>query len=243
MPALLPSRHTSIASPGIASSPSGVAPHEPKQGRWIPIRTLQARHRAKVLEHLRQLPAHDRYLRFGHHASDAQIARYVESIEFARDEVFGIFNRRLDLIGVAHLAHTPASAAGDRPSSAEFGVSVLPHARRRRLGGRLFAHAILHARNRGVETLLIHALTENGTMLRMAARAGAEVIRSGAEAQACLKLPPETIASCFDELVEQHAAELDFQFKRQVRQITMFWKGVLSPSGSDVDGHDDARLK
>ena len=237
-----PNSHAPIARPGVAAPASDVDVQAGKHGRWIPIRTLQPRHAPRIVEHLRQLSAHDRYLRFGHHANDLQIARYVESIDFARDEVFGIFNRHLDLIGVAHLAHEPSHTADGRPSSAEFGVSVLPHARRRRLGGRLFAHAVLHARNRGVETLLIHALTENGTMLRMASRAGAEVIRSGAEAQACLKLPPETVASCFDELVELHAAELDFQFKRQVRQLTRFWNGVLSPAAGELD-RDDARPK
>ena len=40
----------------------------------------------------------DRYLRFGYPASDEQIDRYVETIDFAHDEVFGVFNRRLELV-------------------------------------------------------------------------------------------------------------------------------------------------
>lgn len=195
-------------------------------GEWIPIRTLGPRHRGRILAHLQQLAPNDRYLRFGHAASDAQIARYVEALDFERDEVFGVFNRRLALIAVAHLAHL--SPDDDRPLQAEFGVSVLPHARRRRLGARLFDHAVLHARNRGVQTLLIHALSENLAMLRIASRAGAQVVRDGQEAQAHLTLPPETIASCVDEVVELHAAEFDFQLKRHARRLLAFWNSVLA---------------
>jgi hypothetical protein len=37
---------------------------------------------------------HDRYLRFGYPANDEQIRRYVDQLNFDRDELFGIFNRR-----------------------------------------------------------------------------------------------------------------------------------------------------
>ena len=42
------------------------------------------------------LDASDRYLRFGFPATDAQIAKYVDMLDFDHDEVFGIFNRRLN---------------------------------------------------------------------------------------------------------------------------------------------------
>ena len=64
--------------------------------------------------------------------------------------MFGIFNRRLELIALAHLAHREADAGAGRAAISEFGVSVLPKARRRGFGRRLFEHAMLHARNRGV---------------------------------------------------------------------------------------------
>ena len=73
----------------------------------------------------------DRYLRFGHPAVDAQIGRYVDLIDFDRDEVFGVFNRRLQLIAMAHLAYLGDS---QRPHAAEFGVSVLPRYRGRGFG-------------------------------------------------------------------------------------------------------------
>jgi GNAT superfamily N-acetyltransferase len=96
---------------------------------------------------------------------------------------------------------------------AEFGVSVASSARRRGFGRRLFEHAILHARNRGIGALFIHALSENTPMLKIAKSAGATVCREGSEAEAWLELPPDSIASHLDELVGTHAAELDYRVK------------------------------
>ena len=56
--------------------------------------------------HLLALEPADRYLRFGYAASDDQIRRYAEQLNFERDDIFGIYNRRLELIAMAHLAYT-----------------------------------------------------------------------------------------------------------------------------------------
>jgi GNAT superfamily N-acetyltransferase len=161
----------------------------------------------------------DRYLRFGYAASDAQIGKYVDMLDFEQDEVFGIFSRRLELIAMAHLAHSLVASERGAAVTSEFGVSVLPKTRGRGFGRRLFEHAMLHARNRGVSRLLIYALSENTAMLKIARRAGASVVRAGAEAEAVLELPPDTLASHFGELVEHRAAEINYQFKRGARQL------------------------
>src|SRR5262245_63139194 len=90
------------------STPSVVLDPPSRDPTWVPIRSLAPRHRDRILAHLLQLPERDRYLRFGYAASDHQIARYVESLDFERDEVLGIFNRRLRLLGLAHLAYLAA---------------------------------------------------------------------------------------------------------------------------------------
>lgn len=186
----------------------GSAPRPPAR-RWIPIRSLAERHRPRILAHLLALPENDRYLRFGYAASDSQIARYVDLIDFTHDEVFGVFDRRLELIAQAHLAGFPGTR------EAEFGVSVLPKARGRGYGARLFDHAVLHARNRGVDTLLIYALTQNTAMLRIARSAGATVDSEGGEALARLRLPPDNLRSHLDAFFESSAAEVDYRLKSQ----------------------------
>jgi GNAT superfamily N-acetyltransferase len=186
----------------------------PPARRWIPIRSLAARHRPRILSHLLTLPAHDRYLRFGFAASDVQIARYVDSIGFSHDEVFGVYNRRLDLIALAHLASLPEA------HEAEFGVSVLPPVRARGYGSRLFERAMLEARNRGVDTLMIHVLAENTAMLRIARGAGAIVDREGGETLARFRLPPDDLRSHLDAFFENSAAEVDFHLKAQRRFVS-----------------------
>ena len=186
---------------------------------WVPIRSLAARHRARIAAHLMALDERDRYLRFGYPAADEQIARYVDALDFERDELFGVFNRRLELIAMAHLANSPAPGPDNPRAMAEFGVSVLARARGRGYGGRLFEHAVLHARNRGVQTLFIHALSENTAMLKIARKAGALVERDGPETEAWLKLPPDNLASRVGELVEQQAAEFDYRLKVQAMRV------------------------
>lgn len=187
--------------------------------RWVPIRSLAERHRPRITAHLIALDPRDRYLRFGQGRSDAQIEHYVEGLDFERDEVFGIFNRRLELVAMAHLAFPPRPQLASRPPMAEFGVSVLTQARGRAYGTRLFEHAVMRARNRGSDTLYIHALSENTAMLKIARRAGAAVERDGAESEAWLKLPPDTLASQVEELVETQAAELNYRFKEQAIRL------------------------
>src|SRR4051812_19984908 len=104
----------------------------------VPIRSLGPRHRDRIAEHLKALDPPDRYLRFGYSATDEQIERYVDGLNFERDDIFGIYNRKLELIAMAHLAFS------DDPlhmSCAEFGVSVLKKARGRGWGTRLFERA------------------------------------------------------------------------------------------------------
>jgi RimJ/RimL family protein N-acetyltransferase len=215
-----------------APGPSGFA-----GWAWVPIRSLAARHRPRIAAHLMALDVNDRYLRFGHPATDEQVAKYVDTIDFERDEVFGIFNRRLELIAMAHLANAPARADGS-PPVAEFGVSVLAKARGRGFGARLFEHAMVHARNRGVDTLFIHALSENIAMLRIARKAGAVVVREGSESEARLKLPPETIVTRFGELMEEQAAEIDYRLKVQARRVNDILEAI-----AEVKSHINGKAR
>jgi GNAT superfamily N-acetyltransferase len=191
--------------------------------RWIPVRSLAARHRPRVSSHLLALDERDRYLRFGYAASDAQIERYVEQLDFEHDEVFGVFDRRLELVALAHLAYLEP-APPMRPC-AEFGVSVAKASRGRGYGERLFDHAALHARNRGIDMLLVHALSENTAMLRIARNAGARIVRDGPESEAWVQLAPENLVSHMEELVEDRAAALDYRLKLQARRVDGLWSG------------------
>ena len=185
----------------------------------VPIRSIGPSERERLARHLLALEKQDRYLRFGYAASDEQIRRYVTGLDFERDDIFGIYNRKLELIAMAHLAY---SVDPQRAFCAEFGVSVLPHARGRGYGARLFDRAVMHARNQGVTMIFIHALTENTTMLGIARKAGATVMRDGSESEAHLSLPPANLDTHVTELVEQNLAEADYLVKAQGKRLHDF---------------------
>ncbi|WP_198972732.1 GNAT family N-acetyltransferase [Xylophilus sp. ASV27] len=188
----------------------------------VPIRSLGPAYRERIAAHLLALDPEDRYLRFGYAASDEQIRRYVDGLDFARDEIFGIYNRRLDLIAVAHLA-IPREPGERR--RAEFGVSVVKRARARGYGARLFRRAMMHARNAGVAEIFIYALSQNTAMLSIARKAGATVQRDGSEAEAYLSLPPADLDSRLSQLLEQQFAEVDYRLKVQAKH---FWDAIGS---------------
>ncbi len=157
-------------------------------------------------------------------ANDMQIGHYVDRLDFERDELFGVFNRRLELVAMAHLACLGTEGTG-RPA-AEFGVSVLPQMRGRGYGERLFDHAALHARNRGIDSLLVHALSENTAMLRIVRNAGAVIERDGPESQAMVKLAPDSLASHVEALVEDRVADLDYRLKRHAHRVDDLFSGL-----------------
>jgi GNAT superfamily N-acetyltransferase len=183
----------------------------------VPIRALGASHAQQISQHLQALSKEDRYLRFGYSASDEMIERYVAGLNFERDEIFGIYNRRLKLIAMAHMAF---SLETDFSSCAEFGVSVLAHARGRGYGASLFDRSVMHARNEGVEMMFIHALSENTAMLNIARKSGAILQRDGAESDAYLRLLPADLDSRMTEMFEEHLAQTDYRLKVQAKQ---FW--------------------
>lgn len=193
----------------------------PRHSAIVPIREIGARYREQIARHLIDLDERDRYLRFGYAANDRQIRQYVDRLDFGRDQVFGIFNRRLELIAMAHLAYPVDMAAA---GFAEFGVSVSRHARGRGYGARLFERAAMHAVNDGVKTLYIHALSENTAMLRIARQAGAVIEQSGSESQAHLSLPTATFASRVGELLADQVGQVDYRLKSAASQA----RGLLT---------------
>lgn len=198
----------------------------------VPIRSLGANHRARIAHHLFSLSAQDRYLRFGYLAQDEHIERYVDGLDFERDEIFGIYNRKLDLIAMAHLAH---AADKNHQACAEFGVSVLSCARGRGYGARLFERAAMHATNDGVSLLFIHALSENVAMLKIARNAGAKVERDGSESEAFLHLPLSTFDSQVAEMIEEQVGQTDYRIKAQAKQFWSFLAEVQEVRRNTID--------
>ena len=67
--------------------------------------------------------------------------------------------------------------------------------------------------------MFIHALSENVAMLKIARHAGAVLQRDGSESEAYLSLPPATLDSQLNGLMQEQMAELDYQLKMQAHQF------------------------
>ena len=211
------------AAPAVSPTVAPATPRSPyaQASAIVPIREIGVRYRARIARHLLDLDEHDRYLRFGYAASDEQIRHYVDGLNFERDQVFGIFNRRLRMIAMAHLAY-PGDMS--KANFAEFGVSVARHARGRGYGRLLFERTAIHAVNHGVDTLYIHALSENTAMLKIARNAGAVVERAGSETEGYLRLPEATFKTRLDALLADQVGQVDYHLKSAASQA----RGLLT---------------
>ena len=189
----------------------------------IPICPLKPEHVPAIKTHMLGLGEHDRFLRFGFAAQDSHIERYVDALDFERDEIYGIFNRHLDIVAMAHLAIMQEPG---RTAMAEFGVSVQAYARGRGYGGRLFERAVMHARNENISLMYIHALSENAPMIRIAKKAGATVERDGSETEAYLRLPKRDLDSRVSELMADQFAKANYSIKEDAKRFWSFMADV-----------------
>lgn len=178
----------------------------------VPIRSLHAGHREAILTHLQRLDCNDRYLRFGYAASDAQIARYVEYLDFQRDRFFGVFGPDLRLLAMSHLAMLGGVGDGQR-AQAEFGVSVETSARAQGMGRALYTRSAMHARNADIQELYIYVLRENTAMVRIAESAGAAISGDHGELDCWVQLQPSTVETRFTEYCEEQRAQVDYHLK------------------------------
>ncbi|RDU98270.1 GNAT family N-acetyltransferase [Trinickia dinghuensis] len=188
------------------------------------VRELTAGDREQLLAHFLALGEDDRLLRFGQAAPNHVIENYVRSIDFARDTVFGVYDHRLDLVGVGHLAYLPAD--GDL-RTAEFGVSVLESSRGIGVGSQLFERAAIRSRNTRVTTLYMYCLSRNTTMMHIAKKAGMRIEYAYGSADAYLTLQPADQASILTEMLQDQAAAFDYAIKRQARNTARIIEAMM----------------
>jgi hypothetical protein len=96
---------------------------------------------------------------------------------------------------------------------AEFGVSVSEYARGMGIGTKLFERAAIHCRNADVDTLYMHCLASNRTMMHIAKKAGMQIHRAYGEADAYLRLAPANPTSVLREAMQEQLAMFDYTFK------------------------------
>jgi RimJ/RimL family protein N-acetyltransferase len=206
-------------------------PHAPDNPP-VRVKELSERDRRRLLMHFLDLDNSDRLLRFGSILPDELITKYVQRMDFNRDTIFGVYDDNLALVAVGHLAFAPREAlplvanATLKARVAEFGASVSASARGRGMGTRLFERAAIHCRNEDVDTLYMHCLASNQTMIHIAKKAGMEIQRAYGEADAYLTLPPANPRSVLREAMEEQVAQFDYTVKANTK-AAFKWLGRL----------------
>ncbi|PLZ00735.1 GNAT family N-acetyltransferase [Burkholderia sp. WAC0059] len=188
------------------------------------VRVLTSADRERLLAHFLSLDEEDRLLRFGQAAPDHVIERYVRTMDFIDDAVFGVFDKHLQLVGVGHLAYLPANGNG---RTAELGVSVLECARGHGIGTKLFERAAIRCRNTHVTTLYMHCLSRNSTMMHIAKKSGMKIEHAYGEADAYLSLAPADQSTILTEMLQEQAAVFDYALKRQAREASRLIESML----------------
>jgi GNAT superfamily N-acetyltransferase len=177
------------------------------------VAQLGPHHRSRVLQHLRELPENDRRLRFGYAIGDDSLRSYVRGLHFSRDGVFGAFDEAAELLALGHLAFERSTPTVHAAAHAEFGISVLPHARRRGLALALLRRAAMHAANRGATQLVMNYLPGNTALAQLAARANMNFVQDQVDPRAYLALPAPTAATLMEETFGELVAAIDLGFR------------------------------
>ena len=86
------------------------ADHASHNQPTVRVKELSERDRRRLLMHFLGLEQSDRMLRFGSPLPDELVTRYVQKLDFVRDTVFGVYDSKLKLVGVGHLAFAPRDA-------------------------------------------------------------------------------------------------------------------------------------
>jgi GNAT superfamily N-acetyltransferase len=186
----------------------------------IPVLPLSETNRPALRRHFLRLEPEDLRLRFEHVISEITLLKYVDAIDFQRDAVFGVFDDRLELAGVAHL--------GLRGEIAEFGVSVVPGHRGEGIGTALYRRAYEYCRNHRIDTLFVHCLKENAAMMHIARKAGMQIVLDAAEVEAHLRVPPGDTASYAEEFLDDRVGLFDLALKSQFLAARTFTEAMAN---------------
>ncbi len=103
-------------------------------------------------------------------------------------------------------------------------MSVSRSARGLGIGSKLFERAAIHCRNADVDTLYMHCLSSNQTMMHIARKAGMQIQRELGEADAYLRLLPPNPGTVLQEALEEQFATLDYTLKANTRAAVKFFE-------------------
>ena len=135
----------------------------------IKLRELTVDDTASLRGHLLRLDAKDRFMRFCNVVDDKGVHRFVDSIDWRSSSFVGSFAGGM-LRGVAQL-----SSLAEPDGGAEFAISVDRDHRGIGIARALMCAAVSLARERGLKSLVMTSLGDNGAINHLARNFGFEL--------------------------------------------------------------------
>jgi len=139
------------------------------------------------------LPAADRYHRFGRPMTDESISAYVARLAWTDSVFLGAFDRGAKLVGLLELA--------DVRNGAEIAIVVDPSARGKGLGKALMDRALLKAKVRGAERVVLLCHMHNEPMRRLAHSAGLHAHLEDGEVEGSLAFAQAQLVDRTDDVI------------------------------------------
>lgn len=167
-----------------------------------------------VEAHLLRLTPEDRYMRFGYHAHDEQIIKYVrESFDAPMSQWFGLFDDSDNAVATAHAVMIAADKA-------ELGLSVDSEARGLGYGQSVFSRAVTWARSSGAKQIYMQCLSENKAMQHLARKNDAVVaVIDAHEREGIINYDSISVLAPFTDLAMDQLAVVDAAFKNHNKML------------------------
>jgi GNAT superfamily N-acetyltransferase len=159
-------------------------------------------------QHLKNLDADSRYMRFGYPIRDETIDVVCDRIyrNPSKHKIFVIENENLEVIASGHISL--------EEDPVELAFSVLAEYQGQGMGSALMKRCIEWCQNRKIETGCMVCLQQNTAIKRLAAKYGVLITESG-EAQAEIKIPDVNAVSVFNEIADDNISLIDHVGKAQ----------------------------
>ena len=162
----------------------------------------------KYRQHLKQLDADSRYLRFGYPVKDEVIDTICDRIEHSplKHKIFVIEDDDCRVIAAGHIS------LEDEP--VELAFSVLKEYQGQGMGSALMARCIEWCQNRSIKTGCMVCLSRNTAIKKLAKKHGV-LVESAGDVEATLTIPTPNVGSVFKEVTEDNIAMFDHLGKVQ----------------------------
>lgn len=196
------------------------------------LKRLSKLNKTKVLEHFLRLDQNTRHSRFCCTMSYENLYNYVEKINFSKSGIFGIFNEKLDIIGVGECIVFD----NDKTYGAEVAFSVESQYQGNGLGNKLMKRVVQFANINHLKELTIYFLRNNSATYHLAKKYNFKAEYSTSEVYGKVKIhdiPP--VIDTINELNDEILAHID---------ITQKWQNKLFENNfNDINQHINKLFK